>query len=240
MDKQELLDKYLEGGLSELEAEEFERLKASDPAFNDEVAFHDDLSEVVLEDERLRLKKLLSDRKASGTRSKQKPKIGLIILLAVLLVLASIFIYRYSTQEKSPDVIYAAYFEPYPNSYRPVSRNSNDNAETQGFTAYENGNYVLAAQKFEESLAEKQDLSILFYQGISYGAAGEISLAIQKMETIKGKDFPYSSESYWYLGLFYLEQNNTNEASKNLQEYIGLGEDTEKVEQAREILMKIK
>lgn len=240
MDKQELLDKYLAGNLNEEETAAFNELRAADHAFNDEVTFHDDLREVVFEDERLRLKQVLADKKAASTKSnKKKPRTLLLISLAVLVILASIFTYRYQQRQKSPEGIYASYFEPYPNSYRPVSRNALNTAETQGFTAYENGNYTLAAEKFEESLDQKQDLSIIFYQGIAYGALGEISLAIQKMESVKGRDFPYSSESYWYLGLYYLRKDKIDASTRNFRNYIDLGEDAGKVALAKVIIKKI-
>jgi tetratricopeptide (TPR) repeat protein len=239
MNKQELLEKYLAGNLSEEETVAFDELRKTDPDFNVDVSFHDDLSEVVLEDERKRLKSILTNRKPGKTKSNSRLRRMLLIGLGLLLILATIFIFQYEKRQKSPVSIFASYFEPYPNSYRPVSRNSLNNAETQGFTAYENRNYELAAEKFDETLKENIDLSIIFYQGICYGAMGNLPDAIQNMERVKGRDFPYSTESYWYLGLYYLKQNETDRAVRHFKNFIALSKDTEKIAAAQDILQRL-
>ncbi|GLR19889.1 tetratricopeptide repeat protein [Portibacter lacus] len=238
MDKQDLLDKYLEGSLSEAETNVFNSLRKSDPDFDEQVNFQDDLAEVVLEDERRRLKTLLLNRKSNITNSKN-PNKWILIGLGILLLLATIILVRYVNSGNPNEAIYASFYEPLPNSYRPVSRNSINNAETQGFTAYESENYVLAAEKFEERLKDQYDLSIVFYQGICYGENGDLDAAIQNLEKIKGKEFPYATESQYYLGLYYLKQNNKTESIRNLQDFIQSGKDEELIQNAKAILDKI-
>ncbi len=237
MDKQELLNKYLSSQLNSDETAAFNELKATDPEFSKEVSFHDDLAKVIQEEERQRLKTLLSKRKLEKEPKNNVVKIILLFIIAIVLI--TIFIYRFEKSQKSPEGIYASYFEPYPNTYRPVVRNSLNNAEIQGFTAYENGNYALAAEKFEESLKENKDYSVLFYLGICYGTIDNIPLAIQNLENAKKADLPYLEELHWYLGLFYLKQQRNNLAIENFQQFIELSKDQEKIQETKEILKTI-
>jgi tetratricopeptide (TPR) repeat protein len=240
MDKQKLIDKYLSGQLSEKELNEFEALKKSDVYFQKEVSFLEDLKVVSEEDERQKLKYKLQNRERKIPKKKNTLRRVIMIIIGILLILAAIFGYQYEKKIKSPDGIYAAFFEPLPNTYRPVTRDSYNNVETQGFTAYENGDYVLAAEKFEESIQSgNRDLSIKFYQGVCYGAMGNLPLAIQNMENVKRWEFPYLDEAYWYLGLFYLKQKNFNQSIVHFQDYIELAKDEEKRAEAIKILKRI-
>lgn len=239
MKQQELLEKYLAGTLNKEDTNEFNALRESDQDFDAEVTFHEDISEVIREEERVRLKSILTQKDSPKTSRSKSLLVVVLVGVLIGLFLAGIYIYQNRQQEDSPELIYASYFEPYPNTYRPVSRNATNSIETQGFTAYENGNYELAAQKFEEVLIENDDSAIIFYLGMSYAANGRHSLAIENLERLRSIDFAYSTEVYWYLGLYYLRQNDLEKASLNFQEYIDSASDKDQIQRAQEILEKI-
>ena len=140
--------------------------------------------------------------------------------------------------KKSPEGIYASNYETFPNLYHPVTRGNAD-LMTEAFTAYENGNFSLAADKIGEQLKTSSALELKFYQAMAYGEMGNLPLAIGRLEDIRRFQSEYLDESYWYLGLYYIKQGNYTFAIDRLQTFIELSKDEKKIAAATKILKLI-
>lgn len=153
-------------------------------------------------------------------------------VLGVILMLVAYFGYRNEEQKNTPAGIYAANYEVYPNVYFPLTPGNTD-VMTEAFSAYEKGNYKLAAEKLEERLQSSSALELKFYQAMSYAEMGNLPLAIRRLEDIRRFDSAYVDECYWYLGLFYMKLGNYAAAIERFQIFYEISTDEAKKEVAK-------
>ena len=148
MKKEELIRKHILGLLSETEEMDFQRMLKEENSLVEELDFQKNLVEVVMEDERLRLKDKLSKIKLDSNQNRpasKRKKYGLWIIIVVLIIVTAAFMqYQRQLHANKPEVIFAAYFETYPNTWQPVTRNAENDLLGQAFLAYENEEYDLA------------------------------------------------------------------------------------------------
>lgn len=220
MKKEELIDKYLAGTLNDQELTDFEQMRKADPSFEKEISFFSDLTSITTEDERIRLKASLKNSSKGRTIEKKHSGRILYLILAFVLIILAIITYIYMRSEPSSQEIYADYFAVYPNTYQAVTRNSEDNIITQAFTAYENGNYQLASERFKVSLEREFNPNIAFFLGNSLGAIEVFEEAIDNMEKVISSNSEYSNEANWYLAILNLRNGNNEAVIKFINDYL--------------------
>lgn len=239
MDKQNLIDKHVTGSLNADEKKQFEIWLKEDNTFKNDVSFYENLTAVSRESAKAELKEQLKKRESKiANKGKNNLRRILLVVLGLLLIASALIGYQLEKKKKSPEGIYASYYEPYPNVYYPVTRGNTDDM-TQAFMAYENRDYKTAAEKLEERLKTSSAIELKFYQAISYAEMGNLPLAIGNLEDIKRFSSEYIDETYWYLGLFYLKQYNYQAAITHFQDFIELTKDTTKKADAIKILKRI-
>jgi len=240
MDQKSMIDQYISGNLSESEKAKITERIANDKEFAEEVKFRSQIGAVAVESERKVLKKRLQKMESNSEKPvKNNLRRVIMIIIGMLLIAAAFIGYNMEKKSKSPEAIYAAHYETYPNVYHPVTRGNSDEL-TRAFMAYENSNFSEASEMLEVQISESaNNLPLIFYQGLSYGEIGNYALAIKNLEEVKNSDSEYSDEAYWYLGLFYLKQGNKNAAIARLDEYKNRIEDPSKKESANQLLDKI-
>ncbi|WP_235298564.1 tetratricopeptide repeat protein [Portibacter marinus] len=173
--------------------------------------------------------------KKKGPKGKSTLRRAILIIIGILLLAASIIGYNLEKTKKSPEGIFAAHYEVYPNVYHPVTVGNSD-LMTRAFAAYENKNFKEAAELLEERIATSSAIPLKFYQAIAYGEMGNLPLAIKNLENIRRFDSPYIAESYWYLGLYYTKLGNKDAAVKRLQEFYEHSDNPERKKEAADII----
>ncbi|WP_235296767.1 tetratricopeptide repeat protein [Portibacter marinus] len=235
MDKDYLIDQYVNQKLSEEEKVVFHEILNTDEDFQEEVEMYVDLQKVVREDERQRLQTKVKEwSKIHRRRRRRRSYIYLAILMVASIV--SIILVLKLVQPSDIEGMYANYFQVPANDYSPVLRNSREELQTRAFTAYESGEYALAAELFEQSPEIEVNPSLQFFYANSLGATGQFESAVSILEKINQEDFRYREEVYWYLGMFNAKVGKASEAIENFEKYIEFSPDEEKTVQAREII----
>jgi tetratricopeptide (TPR) repeat protein len=228
MEKQTIIEKHLKGSLNAKEQEQFDTWIKEDVKFQNEVKLLTDLAAVTRKEEEAELKSRLGkvESKLENSGKRRIKRIALVIL-GVLLLLAAYFGLQHQEKQNTPEGIYAANFEVYPNVYYPVTRGNTD-VMTQAFMAYERGDYKEAAVYLGERLETSSALELKFYQAMSYAQMGNLPLAIRNLEDIRRFDSQYVDECYWYLGLMYMKQGNNAAAIERFQIFYELSTEEDK------------
>lgn len=239
MDKETIIDKYINHSLSKTEQQLFDKWMKEDPSFKKDVSFFENLSAVSQDHEKEALQSQLEglDSKLSSGKSRLLKRILFIVIGLVLLTIAYMGL-KPEKKASTPAQLYASNYEVYPNVYYPVTRGQSDEM-TKTFMAYESGNYTEAAKLLEERLQTSSAVELKFYQAMAYAEIGNLPLAIGRLEDIRRFDSEYMDESYWYLGLFFLKQGNKAAAIDRLQTFYELSNDDKKKKATYDIIMAL-
>lgn len=224
MEKDELIQKYAHGRLSEIEQQTFDELLKSDPEFEKAVAEYDNVQAAIASHERVVLKKQLQQLEATQeTRNTTEKPSRNYKRLAVAIVLILFFglVSNYFIQlGNSNETLYATYFEPYPNALKPVTRNAtSENPLHDALYAYESQEYEKAITEFDEVLKTNsaQKTEILFYKAMSLLNLGKEQEAIVILRTIKHSTTKFTPQIYWYGALIHIKFDEDEKALKALK-----------------------
>lgn len=160
------------------------------------------------------------------------------VSIGVILLASAIIGYQLEKRQKSPEGIFSRNYEIMPNTFYSIKEGNKD-IMTEAFMAYENKDFVLAAEKLEERIKTSGASELKFYQAMSYGEMGNFPLAIRSLENIKRFNSDYIDECYWYLGLYYIKQGNYQMSIKNFQDFVELTDDPIKKQKAIEIIKRL-
>lgn len=191
----ERIDKYLKGSLIGEELETFLSQLESDHDFAKEVAFRKELylgvHESVLRDKKQLLEnfdaKLINtstDRKSEAKIVKFPLRKLLGMAAAVALCIAAVT-FLLPDRASSFDKKHAQLFEPFPSEIsitRSGKQTTNDGLIMKAHGFYQTEQYLKAAPLFEQIYVRDQDTMALFYAGISYLGAKELSKAKQILQ----------------------------------------------------------
>ena len=247
----ELIDKYFEGNLSELERKTFDKLMASDPDFREAVDFQMKTKQAFQNHERKTLKGFLSqiedeiiqsenEIKKPGAKSRKLwPFMAAAVLISVMAI--GYFVKKNSmsnTDEFSHD--FYAYYEVYPNVVKPITRGevvNPEELEKAAFIAYESRDFKLADSLFS-SLIDQHKEYLLFYKGIT-----KIELQQYDSAKIYFENYLYSDgmqfrdQAKWYMALSFLVKGDTLRGKEELVKLKnGSGYKMEEVEKLLESL----
>ena len=236
MKQEKLIQKYFAQQLSKEEEKAFKLAYENDEAFKKEVEFQKSIQKVATFEERIKLKSYLDTIKIN-TYPTQKQKILVLILFVIVIIL---FLYiSLSKTSSNATSIYAEYYQTYPNTYYPVTRTPGDSL-AMAFTAYENEGYKLAAELFDDILKRGNESGeILFYTSLTYNELNLVQNAINLMEMVPDNIPIYGIEKYWYLGLYYLNQNQIDKSKENLIQYSKMSDDKKKKQKVEEIIINL-
>lgn len=140
---------------------------------------------------------------------------------AAILILAVSAYYFWGVLNKStPEDIFLAYFEPYPNVIDPATRGG-DQLISAGFAQYEAGDYNSAFVSFKEIILDNpNDLNSSFYYGISAIMIEEYTIALDELDKVASGNSKLTVQAQWYLSLLALKTNQIDLAKETLQEII--------------------
>lgn len=216
MEKEEWINRYFEGILTNAELQQFEEMLQNDTAFAEEVAFHKNVKKAITLNEREALKNKLRKLEAPKANSASRIKW---LAAACILIFAGILSW-FMLYTTSSDELYAEFYEPYPNTIAPTVRGTDTTDDTtKAFRHYDAENYNEALTLFDKIYDSKGEDFALFYKGISLMELKRYEEAVNTFKELNTNRnvSDFSSESQWYLALCYLKTNNNEEAVKILK-----------------------
>lgn len=237
MEKEKLIEKYIQNRLSEEENAKFDTLISNDVDFKKEVDLHINLKKVAQHEDDADFRNLITNfdtvkpqQRSNYTRWLAVAGIALVLGLSYILTL---------NNTTSNEELFSNYFEPYRNVIQPIERGrSQQDQKTLAFTAYEKGDYKKAVDLFSKLYDSTNESYCLFYKANALLKLEKANEAVPLLlEHLKTKD-TLTEKSRWYLALAYLKLNNKVEAKKTLKKVIS--EKNYKMKEANELLKKIK
>ncbi|MBQ4818834.1 hypothetical protein [Aquimarina sp. MMG016] len=229
MEREELIDKFLQGTLAPEEKDNFNRLLDTDPDFKNDFEIIKDLNTVSGSLDREDLKKVMNDfeTKIANNNTKivslynyKKLLVAASIVLIVAIGAFSIF----NPFVTNPESLYAENFEPYRNVVTPIVRGENsDNAEIIAFTSYESKNFETAASQLGELFSSTNKPHFLLYQANSLMALDKTEEAIPLLEKHIEFNDQLVLRSKWYLALAYLKKDQKAKSVILLKDIVKAG-----------------
>lgn len=262
MEKEMLLEKFIQNRLTEAEQKQFDKLYAADDNFKAEVDFHTNISRVTEAEDDDSFREILSsfeserlletardgnisetpsvlemEVKSEKTAVKRFPTKWLVAAsIALIAGLTYFFIPDSST---SPQELFAQNFEPYPNIVNPIVRGEESvDQKTKAYVAYQQKDYTTAEALFTELLTVQDQPHYLFYKAnalLQLNKGREAIPLLQKRLKINDK---LTEKTGWYLAMAYLQVGDSENAEKILQTVVSDGKF--KVEEAKELLTSLK
>lgn len=237
MSKEEQLDAYFDGSLSEEEKVEFEQRLMHDPSFKEEFEFQQSLRQSLRKREHEQIREMFARENASVPTKTFRIRRFIPALIAASLLLMATIGYFLLTSPPPSDYsqLFVAYFEPYENVIHPIERgNPMEDLRSRAFYAYENQQYEDAIDLFRQLAEQQPDPYIDFYSGIVLLQLDRNKEAVDRFHRYLDLEGKLEDRATWYLALSYLKIGDTAKASVLLREIISA--DGYKSEQAEAIL----
>jgi hypothetical protein len=234
----ELIEKYFDEELSEVDAATFERRLNTDDGFRTLVEQEKYLIGAIrmqgLTDELGQLKRMEATLKDPSLSFLQTSNRRWYILAAA--VVSLIIIARFALMPPvTTESLYQDHFRPYPNIFEPQLRGeARADKRTEAFKAYDKRDYAQAATLFRALLQNQQDPGALLLLGNSNLMIGNTDEAIANFSQLVNEPSELSVQAKWFLSLAYLKKDDTTRALPLLKELAAT--DVSYAAKAREIL----
>ena len=223
------LERYLLGTMDEPERLAFEKQLSANPALADALQVHQDTTEGIQLDGSQALKEHLREveselagtgisRNPSDARTLRRP---LMTWLAVAASLLAVVLLGYLVLPgPSPEKMYVAYYQPYPNLINPAQRSAEVKEETgleRAMRAYDGQQYVQALALFEQGDAFSNP-GYTFYYAASYLGLNQPQKAIPLLERVaENQESLFYEPALWYLALAHLKMDDAAAAIPYLE-----------------------
>ena len=178
-----------------------------------------------------------------GTRRKPSGR-PLLTWLAVAASVLMVVLLGYLLVRNGPadtQVLYAAYYEPYPNIINPAQRSGDDTKATvpeRAVRAYEAGQYAEAIALFGQSDAVSSNAGFAFYHALSYLGAEQPTEAISLLKPLaQDERVLFYEPARWYLALAYLNTDQSDAAVPYLKQLASTNGDY--AEEAQQLLQDL-
>ncbi len=220
----DLIEAFERGELTGEELADFERRRANDLVFANEVAdYLLIMKEIRLSQEQIfgdTLKKWEKEIDKQGEGKKVIPMRQILSIAATLLIVAIAAGYAilqfYSVKDNTE--LFTAYFNPHEDVIS--QRSAEQGFLQQGMNLYNQKNYTGAIPYFQKYLEENPgEASVECYLGISYLADGKINEAKDLFERLIRNDKGlYKEIAQWNISLIYLRLNNEELLKRGLRD----------------------
>lgn len=215
-DKEQLIEAYFSGTLTQAQQKELEWLLHNDSDFSESFNFEKEVHETIVYNER----QVLKSRFRNLDKSEAKPVRKLTpwwYAAASVLLLVSVVWFFSDRQDKVPlEKLYATYMEPYPNMMTPKVRGNvdEDTLMAKALALYDQEAYSEAAVLLEQIYNEEPNDHAAFYLAICHLMLQKASTSISLLGSDLLKNSPHFSPVIvnWYLGLAFLQQNDGDQA----------------------------
>ena len=226
--KFELIEKYLMNEMSVREEVEFEEILKNDPELMSEFKLRKEINNAIIEEDILSLRNKINNIIVENKSLSLKLKTSIIYssaaaVLVLFIVVAGINIFPIKNSSNSE--IFHEYYSPYPAimGFRSLSEKTEiENLLCEAFNSYDEENYVVASDYFEEVLIlENENIMSQFYLSICEIEKDNFEKAKEHLqEILVNKDHIFVNQSIWYLAMVNLKLDKLNEAKMLLEEII--------------------
>lgn len=237
MNKEELIEGYFSGQLSNEEFLELKTLLEEDAEFRADFHHQLEIQQTIAKEKSAYLKDRFKELDKKTAPKSKWYRYAAVVAAIIGLGIGYIFL---NTQPNYQD-LYVQNFEVYPNVVAPTLRgelNAEEDKIKSAFALYDQKNYIEAAEKFGELYNDSQEDYAYFYQGVSLMAGGETKKAVLNLEdhqwTAPEK---YQTNAHWYLALGYLKLEQKERAILYLEKVANSGAPL--ANQAEKILKKL-
>ncbi len=243
-----LIDKYINGEMTEDELKLFENELKINPQLKAELELHKKIDNAIINDDLANFNKKINDIHSEYTSSKVVHKtkyiqknIYYLVAAIIILLIAIVSIIYFSYNNKLSDTeIYSMYFKPYETINKRSAETINaDDIYLNALHNYDKANYAKAIELFSQLF--KQDdsnMAAYLYAGISLMETNNFSEAKKSFQTIiNNNDIYYIQQAEWYLGLCYLKAGKTKKTKKQFRKIVSCQGFYEN--KAKEILNKL-
>lgn len=208
----ELIDKAIRFELSLEEQELFEE-KVGNEDFRNEWNYRRTLAAVVHDHRRDEIKQSL--QQVESTLETKKPKSKIWLWIALLLIA---FAAWYFTRAETPEEIYMAYYEPFPNDIDPLHKG----VQTQSvYHLYELEEYEKVVTALAPPFASEE--AEWFYIQASMGLERDQEAMDLLQELVQKPNHRYTSPANYYLALLHIKGGSQNEAIPLLERLVEKG-----------------
>lgn len=221
MDKEELINGYFEGSLSESQLGEVQNLLKTDANFAADFEFQKELKTSLKKEERRELKAMFKTLEKKETKPETKVirmRPWLVAASVAMLVGIGSWLFFFNSPEVNTDQLYAANFTPYDNVVHPIERgNQMEDLKTKAFTAYEEKEYSTARDLFKELQTKQTDDYIKFYEAIVLMQLNKHQAAIPLLQNYRNGNGELIDRATWYLALAHLKTNELTKCRAELK-----------------------
>ncbi len=215
----DIVDRYLEGSISEQERTAFEEKLLHDETLRQQV---DDMKLMRAGIIRASRRVALENLKALESTLPPVEKKGLTLWTNLWLQAAAALVIGLITYALWPSSIHeqellATHFEVYPNVIMPTVRGEVPNDSTLkalAFRAYDQKQFEEAEQLFNR--IDNKDVNILFYLGNCYIATNQPDKALPLFEVVKNDYNVFDEQAEWYIAVSYLKLEEREKAKETL------------------------
>jgi tetratricopeptide (TPR) repeat protein len=219
----DIVDRYLEGSLSEQERTAFEERLLQDEVLRQQV---DDMKLMRASIMRASRKAALENLKALENALPLVEKKGLTLwtniwLQAAAVLLIGLITYALWPASVDEQELLATHFEVYPNVIMPTVRGEIPNDSTLkalAFRAYDQKQFDEAGQLFNR--IDSKDVNILFYLGNCYIATNQPDKALPLFESVLNDYNVFDEQAEWYIVISYLKLENRQKAKEVLKKIV--------------------
>ncbi|WP_157811868.1 tetratricopeptide repeat protein [Tenacibaculum sp. SZ-18] len=206
-DYQNLIQKYFAKNLNVNERALFDSLKSNNEEFialfNEHKKMHAAFQ--IIED------KEVSDLINSIENKKGTKNIFLKIAAVLTVFISGYYFLFYSGNN------FDSYLDEYPNVHFPITRSETENDIYKAFSAYEQKDYKLAIEKFDNLLLKETTPEIKFYKAMALLSIDKKEQALSILKELQNFDFDYSEETLWYLSITHLLLDEKKSAKSTLE-----------------------
>lgn len=219
----DIVDRYLEGTLSEQERTAFEERLLQDEELRQQVAEMKVIHAGIIQASRKLALQNLKDLESTLPIVSEN---GLSLWYNTWLQAAAVLLIGLVTYALWPDAVdeqalFATHFEVYPNIIMPTVRGEmpNDSTlKTMAFRAYDQKQYEEATDLFNS--IEQKDESILFYLGNCYLANNQAEKALPLFEKVLNEYEVFDEQAAWYIAVSYLKREERERARQALEKVV--------------------
>lgn len=210
-DQDDLIEKKLDGTLTATEAERFERLLRTDPAFAQAYATQQEMVSVLRQHHKKQLHQQLEVGYQQFQSRRRQSRPYYYGAAAVLLLVITAWWWKSTFHER----LFATYYQPYEVT---VFRRPSVSLDNQATVYYSQGRYAEAVPLLQSLRDTDQQLHYwALLLGNAYLQLDSLSQARQQLERVSNASVEYSQYARWYLALSYLKDANVTEARTDLQ-----------------------
>lgn len=154
--------------------------------------------------------------------SPSKPKRKLLLIALAIMAFISIILATNFLGKKTPDKIYAEYYEPY--TYQSGQRNVDENSLFKLGILYQEKNYTAFISEYEKHFKSDADQQsdLILASGIAYLEIDQPYKAIfQFKKIIENEDFNYMESAQWYEALALFKAQEYQSCKEKLERLAG-------------------